>query len=208
MHLNFLKQFPSPIFWILNLVCLNSELLSALFGLIRSSYLLTLPIILPHLNYLAYYCYLRDRWCNVYQMDGWTNGWMNKWMRKWENGHKPMQNNLPQPFSLKKFLIHRVGSSPYHKCLIGRGVCFMATRAPPQSRNQTLYSSSKIWNNNNNNHSKILHLHSAWLFTKSFTHIVLLDSEPSNNPIRQFGKYYHPHLIDEEMGLQTTNNSP
>lgn len=63
----------------------------------------------------------------------------------------------------------RVWNCPYHKCLTGRGVCFMATRAPPQSRNQTLYSSSKIWNNNNNNnnHNSTLHLQSAWVYKVS-----------------------------------------
>lgn len=84
-------------------------------------------------------------------------------MGRWVQSHAEKLVPTLSTKRKKKKLINRVGSCPYHKCLTGRGVCFMATRAPPQSRNQTLYSSSKIWNNNNNNnnHSNASHLHRA-----------------------------------------------
>lgn len=109
--------------------------------------------------------------------------------------------------STEELFINRV-SCPYHKCLTGRGVCFMATRAPPQSRNQTLYSSSKIWNNNNNNdHSNTLHLHGAWKFTKFFTYCFSSRFWAfQQSYIKKFDKRGHPHLIDEKNGLWRTNN--
>lgn len=124
-------------------------------------------------------------------------------------GTKPCTKLVPS-ISTKKLLINRGGSCPYHKCLTGRGVCFMATRAPPQSRNQTLYSSSKIWNNNNNNNSHSNALHCRVLDSlQSLSRISFhLDYEPSNNPTREFGTYCHPHLIDEEMDLQNSLPRP
>lgn len=165
----FLQQFPFPVFWILNLGCLNSQVIPGLFCLSDPPFLPSCSNHHTSPSKLSGLPLLPKGW----MMGCILNGWMNKWKRKWVNGYNVMQKNLSQHFPLKKLLINRVGICPYHKCLTGRGVCFMATRAPPQSRNQTLYSSSKIWNNNNNNnHSNTLHLHSAWQFTKSFTNIV------------------------------------
>jgi len=33
----------------------------------------------------------------------------------------------------------------HHRCRMGSGVCFIATKAPPWSRYSSAYSSSKIW---------------------------------------------------------------
>lgn len=83
----------------------------------------------------------------------------------------------------------------------------MATRAPPQSRNQTLYSSSKIWNNNNNsNHGNALHLQCLTVCSPSQAWF-RFDSRVSSGSCRQSDKCYL-HLLDEKLDSQRTNSSP
>lgn len=127
-----------------------------------------------------------------------------------EETEKKMQNHSEERapnFSAEELFIKRIGSCPYHKCLTGRGVCFMATRAPPQSRNQTLYSSSKIWNNNSNsNHSNALHLQCLTVYTLSHAWF-RLDSSVSWGSCGQSDKYYL-HLLDEKLDSQRKTSSP
>lgn len=85
----------------------------------------------------------------------------------------------------------------------------MATRAPPQSRNQTLYSSSNIWNNNNNNnsnHGNALHLQCLTVCSPSQAWFCF-DSRVSSGSCRQSDKCYL-HLLDEKLDSQRTNSSP
>lgn len=126
------------------------------------------------------FCCLWDRWYKDIEKVGW-------WVMG-EEMEKRMQNHSEErapTFSAEDLFIKRIGSCPYHKCLTGRGVCFMATRAPPQSRNQTLYSSSKIWNNNkNSNHSNASHLQCLTVCSLSYAWYCL-DSSISRGSCRQ-----------------------
>lgn len=119
-----------------------------------------------------------------------------------------MQNHSEErgpTFSAEELFVKRIGSCPYHKCLTGRGVCFMATRAPPQSRNQTLYSSSKIWNNNNSNHSNV-HICSA-SHLQPFTCMVLFGFQHCQRLLQTVDKYYL-NLLEEKLDSQRKNSSP
>lgn len=82
----------------------------------------------------------------------------------------------------------------------------MATRAPPQSRNQTLYSSSKIWKNNNSNHGNALHLQCLTVCSLSQAWF-RFGSRVSRGSCRQSDKCYL-HLLDEKLDSQRTNSFP
>lgn len=69
------------------------------------------------------------KWCNIHQYN--------------QNGGRA-QIRMTSSAHLQTLAPSQSNTFPYHMCRMGTDVCFMATSAPPQSRNQTLYSSSKI----------------------------------------------------------------